>query len=767
MKAMAASSVIRRPSALFCAVVLFLSGSLPAICASAWGVAASTVTLAEALDNDTLAFTSGGDAPWFGQTEHSFYDGDAAQSGAFANGQTSWLETTVTGPGLLSFRWQRTNVFDTLRFLLDGAVTANMTWSYPWQLYTIPLKAGSHTLRWVHVNSTSGTDGPALLDKVVYTPSPLPTIGEAVDNTTLAWGAGGDPAWFVQTEVTLAGGWAARVGKPSGFTGQPWLETQVNGPGYLSFACLPANTGALGGLAFSVDSVLQSECWTAPPDSVSFRGWERQVHFIPSGSHTLRWRYTDSYEETCLDQVTYTPGPAIALGEALDAPALAWSTGGPAGWFGQAFISADGQDAGRSGYVLKDQTSWIETQVTGPGLLGFSWRTEGPFMFPEHIYSVDGVGKLIQRAGYRWESPVVRIATGGHVLRWSVTPDQPGQAGYLDRVAYIPGPAVLVTYPAGGETLRRREFATIRWIASEDVGQGRIELWRDGLLQHVIGQAQASDGAYEWVVPLWLPSGTGYQARVATDVGLVLAHAGDGLFSIAPEEPALRGYLRLPGADARAEVADDPILDVGDSPGEGLTAEAWVNFRQFSDATILDKGAYRLTTAKRYTYPNNFRCLMGRLQLTDGSAQFVEACLTSASGRGFWVAGWHHVALTLDRGTGEMALYLDGQRESTMALTGLVSNTADSLVLGRGVDGMLDEIRISDVARYSGTTYTPPAASPACDPHTRGLWRFDELEGATFFADACGAVGNWAAGYGGAQAEGLQGRHLFLPQIVR
>ena len=64
------------------------------------------ITLNQALDNNSLAFSTGGDASWFGQAELSYSGGSSAQSGSISGNQTSWLQTTVVGPGTLSFYWK-------------------------------------------------------------------------------------------------------------------------------------------------------------------------------------------------------------------------------------------------------------------------------------------------------------------------------------------------------------------------------------------------------------------------------------------------------------------------------------------------------------------------------------------------------------------------------------------------------------------------------------------------------------------------------------
>ena len=64
------------------------------------------INLNQSLDNIRLAFTTGGDNVWTGQTDISYYGGSSAKSGSINNGQSSWLQTTLVGPGTLSFYWK-------------------------------------------------------------------------------------------------------------------------------------------------------------------------------------------------------------------------------------------------------------------------------------------------------------------------------------------------------------------------------------------------------------------------------------------------------------------------------------------------------------------------------------------------------------------------------------------------------------------------------------------------------------------------------------
>jgi len=108
---------------------------------------AQTPTLGKAVDNTALTWTTGGSADWFGQTSVYYYDGDAAQSGAPPSGQSSWIETTVSGPGFLTFYWKASPP-TYLDFYVDGTRQAECT-SINWQLKGYSIPPGLHTLRCV------------------------------------------------------------------------------------------------------------------------------------------------------------------------------------------------------------------------------------------------------------------------------------------------------------------------------------------------------------------------------------------------------------------------------------------------------------------------------------------------------------------------------------------------------------------------------------------------------------------------------------------
>lgn len=147
---------------------------------------------AEALDTTNLVWTTGGDATWFAQGTNSYDGVAAASSGPISTNQQSTLQTTVTGPGTLSFWWNASeSFFNAYVFYVNGIQQASFFGSSGWQQKTIYLGAGSQTLLWKYINAglSTGQDS-GTLDQVAFTPGiTLPTFTTSPTNQTLSAGA--------------------------------------------------------------------------------------------------------------------------------------------------------------------------------------------------------------------------------------------------------------------------------------------------------------------------------------------------------------------------------------------------------------------------------------------------------------------------------------------------------------------------------------------------------------------------------------------------
>jgi hypothetical protein len=120
--------------------------------------------LSKALDT-SLILTTGGEAEWFSQMDTAFFDGDAAdavQSGDIADGQVSWMQTTIYGSGTLSFYWKVSSErhYDDLNFFIDGVLQDHISEIVDWHQMTYEITtSGLHTLEWRYVKDHSKSEG--------------------------------------------------------------------------------------------------------------------------------------------------------------------------------------------------------------------------------------------------------------------------------------------------------------------------------------------------------------------------------------------------------------------------------------------------------------------------------------------------------------------------------------------------------------------------------------------------------------------------------
>lgn len=130
-------------------------------------------------------------------------------------------------------------------------------------------------------------------------------FNQALDTTDWPWAPGGDSYWQLQFVTTHDGVDAARSG-PLGDGQQNWIETQVQGPGILSFWWKVASEQNYDFLQFHLNGTLQSGRISGNVD------WQSRSYLLGEGPQTLRWQYLKdssvSSGEDCgwLDQVTFT-----------------------------------------------------------------------------------------------------------------------------------------------------------------------------------------------------------------------------------------------------------------------------------------------------------------------------------------------------------------------------------------------------------------------------------------------------------------------------
>ena len=141
-----------------------------------------------AVDNCGLVFKTAGNATWFEQSAVVYYGSTAAQGGDIANNQWTYLQTTLVGPGTLSFWWKASSEssWDYLRFLVDGAASATpISGETAWAQQTLSIPAGTHVAQWRYTKDyiySSGSDT-GWVDRVQWTGLPSYQLTVALAGT--------------------------------------------------------------------------------------------------------------------------------------------------------------------------------------------------------------------------------------------------------------------------------------------------------------------------------------------------------------------------------------------------------------------------------------------------------------------------------------------------------------------------------------------------------------------------------------------------------
>jgi len=212
--------------------------------------------------------------------------------------------------------------------------------------------------------------------------------------------------------------------------------------------------------------------------------------------------------------------------------------------------------------------------------------------------------------------------------------------------------------------------------------------------------------------------------------------------------PAAGFSLRFNGTNQRARFTTIPTLTV-------FTVETWI--KRTSDTgryeTFLSNAAngYGQETFGVYVDGGNSDCG------SSPSDQFAWAYTKVGGGWFFQCSGvqatlnvWHHVAITRDASNASR-IFIDGVLRATATNTPAPTTSTGAFGVGNAGDavteffpGLLDEIRISNVARYT-TTFTPRVTAFATDPNTVALYHLDGGTGQTL-VDSSGNARNGVLG---------------------
>jgi alpha-tubulin suppressor-like RCC1 family protein len=355
---------------------------------------------ADALNATNFTWVSGGDVPWFVQTTNT-HDGIVAlQSGAIAAGQESIVQTTVTGPGTLTFWWNVSSEGGSnyLNISVNGMEQARISGIiiygyYGWNQQTVYLGPGTQVLQWAYIKTDSGVSPSGLdsgwLDEVAFVPgSTPPFVTLNPTNQVVLWGS----------NATLN---AAALGTPP--LNYQWQLNQTNLDGATNASLVLTN-----------------------------------LQFADEGNYTLV--VSNAYGVTNANAAFLN---VVDFNESLNATNLVWTSGGDRPWFPETSITHDGIAALQSGAIAGSQQSTVQTPVDGPGTLSFWWKVSSQTNNDYVNFSVDGLEQLRISGTVNWQQVIYSVAHGSHTLTWSysknATVNSGSDAAWLDQVSFVPG----------------------------------------------------------------------------------------------------------------------------------------------------------------------------------------------------------------------------------------------------------------------------------------------------------------------------------------
>ena len=151
-----------------------------------------------------------------------------------------------------------------------------------------------------------------------------------------------------------------------------------------------------------------------------------------------------------------------------------------------------------------------------------------------------------------------------------------------------------------------------------------------------------------------------------------------------------------------------------------ITIEGWVNLNNWASRHIM------LAKWSGYTLEinSNATIAFGLSGVTGASSPYYNSSPSTIT----WNE-WHHLVCTWDDTTKGIAIYIDGQKVKSGTLSGSISHSASSLIMGYSsneLNGLVDEVKIYDYARTQAqVAWDYNKGKPV------GWWKMDEGIGTT------------------------------------
>ena len=334
-----------------------------------------------------VTWTTSPQSPWLGA---SWPDADGAGSlrppAAPPAPQDSWIEAAFAGPAEVEF------------------LTLPHAWP-PGEWKRSVLYVPGNSFRW-NASTILALDGLVVRPEI--------PLSEALDGPGIVW-TRTHGNFYGTTADSFDGVDAARLElMPDGQSRSGALRATFDGPAWFSIKAKTTGTAW---------PAIQTESGAAGVWSDIGNGWKIYRVPVAPGSGRSVTIADISPPDVLLDEAAVEPIAANTIADGLEAPDFLWTTGGHAPW---GYSPIPGNLSSDTVGVCTDSpgTSWLETIVTGPGTVTFSWRgTESLTSYAASTsLLIDGATAasfLHEQPTYaEWRTVEVAIPAGSHTLRW-------------------------------------------------------------------------------------------------------------------------------------------------------------------------------------------------------------------------------------------------------------------------------------------------------------------------------------------------------------
>ncbi|HZJ16961.1 MAG TPA: putative Ig domain-containing protein, partial [Chthoniobacteraceae bacterium] len=246
-------------------------------------------TLLQTVLNPDMQFSTAADETGWRPSGSATFDGDgSAQAGHVQDGQESVLQTSVSGPTSVRFRWKvdSEDGADFLRFLIDGTEQAKISGVIDWQTEVFRLPAGEHSLEWRYTKDAANSVGAdtGWVDFVELLPRGT-EIQEALGLADLDFRTSPPEGWevLIESNSPLAPFDSLRAGGVRDGE-SAHVDAEVEGPSVLAFDWATNTEETFDYFVCTVDSKEIARL-------SGNRSATNQLVHIPKGHHLLSWTY--------------------------------------------------------------------------------------------------------------------------------------------------------------------------------------------------------------------------------------------------------------------------------------------------------------------------------------------------------------------------------------------------------------------------------------------------------------------------------------------